>query len=74
MASLLEGIPGDAHQQAVAQDIASLPCEWEGSESDQRRGWHLLRSGPLGLKTAHAGEALQWESLQSWRANRWGVV
>ena len=36
MASLLEGIPGDAHQQAVAQDIASLP----------------MRMGGLGIRSA----------------------
>ena len=36
MASLLEGMPGDAHQQAVAQDIASLP----------------MRMGGLGIRSA----------------------
>ena len=36
MASLLEGIPGDAHQQAVAQDSASLP----------------MRMGGLGIRSA----------------------
>ena len=37
-------------------------------ETDQRRGWHLLRSGPLGLTHCPC-----WRK-RPWKANRWGAV
>ena len=61
MESLLEGMPGDAHQQTMARDIASLPMRMGGRGGGLRNPINVAVGtrgvlGILGGRFAHAGK------------------